>query len=185
VYKGTAEKASVMLVLSGPFDYSYENDVKMAALKGTIQMRMTARLREKESGAYAPAVALNTTKYPLGRFHLTISFGCLPGSVDHLIAAAMDEIDKIVKDGPAQEDLDKHKEESRRVREVALSKNDQWLGYLSTQLINNEPLNTMDQHRYDEAMSKVTVASIKELAAKCISGENCISLVLMPEKYAK
>ena len=185
VYKGTAERSSVMLVLSGPFEYSYENDVKMAALKGAIQMRMTARLREKESGAYAPAVELNTTKYPIGRFSMTISFGCTPGSADHLIAAAMDEIEKIVKNGPAQEDIDKHKEESRRVREVALSKNDQWLGYLNTQLINNEPLNTMDQSRYDEAMSKVTVAGIKELAAKCLTGENCISIVLMPEKYAK
>ncbi|MBN9383166.1 MAG: insulinase family protein [Chitinophagaceae bacterium] len=183
VYKGTAERATVMMVLSGPFDYSYENDVKMAALKGILQIRMTARLREQESGVYTPNVDLNTVKLPLGRFHMTISFACTPDNVDRLIAAAMDEVEKVVKNGPAQDDIDKHKEETRRVREIALSTNDQWLGYLNSQLINNEPLTTVDH--YDEAMSKITVKGLKDLAAKYLTGENYISFILIPEKYAK
>jgi zinc protease len=180
VYKGTEQKSTVYMVFSGLFDYSYENDIKMVALKETLEIRMLERLREEESGVYTPSVQVSTSKYPQGRFSLVISFGCAPGNVERLTASALDEVKKAGETGPAQENIEKFKAEETRSRETQLKTNGFWLNYLNGQLISNEPLTQLNDH--DAAMSKVTVSSLKDLAAKYLTGKNYIKLILMPEK---
>ena len=180
VYKGTEQKSTVYMVFSGPFDYSYENDVKMEALKETLEIRMLERLREEESGVYTPSVQVSTSKYPQSRFSMVISFGCAPGNVERLIASALDEVKKAGKNGPSLENINKFKAEDRRSRETELKTNNFWLNYLNGQLINNEPLTQVND--YDDALGKVTVSGLKDIAAKYLNGDNYIRLVLSPEK---
>lgn len=180
VYKGTEQKSTVYMVFSGPFDYSYENDLKMEALKEALEIRMLERLREEESGVYTPSVQVSTSKYPQSRFSMVISFGCAPGNVERLIASALDEVKKTGKNGPSLENINKFKAEDRRSRETGLKTNNFWLNYLNGQLINNEPLTQVND--YDAAIGKVTVTSLKDIAAKYLNGDNYIRLVLSPEK---
>jgi zinc protease len=180
VYKGTEPKATVNLVFSGAFDYSFENKLKMDALKETLEIRLLERLREDESGVYSPSTRISTVKYPEGRFSLTISFGCAPQNVDKLIASALDEINKLKTDGPPQVNVDKYKAEDERTQETALKTNSFWLSYLSSQLQNQEDLQQVNN--YEKTMVKVTPASLKETAVKYLTGENYIRLVLLPEK---
>ncbi|TSJ36420.1 insulinase family protein [Mucilaginibacter corticis] len=179
VYKGTEPKATVNLVFSGPFDYSFDNDLKMDALKETLQIRLIERLREDESGVYSPSVRAGTAKYPEARFSLNVSFGCAPQNVEKLIASALDEINKIRTDGPLPVNLDKFKVENRRGMEVQLKTNGFWLGYISGQLQNKEPLDQVDH--YTESTDKITPANVKAMAGKYLDGKNYIRLVLMPE----
>ncbi|RKR83978.1 zinc protease [Mucilaginibacter gracilis] len=180
VYKGTEQKSTVYMVFSGPFEYSYENEVKMDAWEEILEIRMLERLREDESGVYAPRVEINTSKYPQERFNMVISFGCAPANVESLIASALDEVKKAGKNGPTQENIDKFKAEGQRTREMGLKNNSSWLTYLNGQLINNEPLTQVND--YDAAIGKVTVSSLKDVAAKYLNGDNYIRLMLLPEK---
>jgi zinc protease len=183
VYKGTEPKATVNLVFSGLFDYNFENELKMDALKESIQIRLTERLREDESGVYSPGVRASTGKYPQARFSLNISFGCAPQNVEKLIASALNEIDKIKNEGPLQVNLDKFKVENQRSIELQLKSNGFWLGYISGQLQNKEPLDQVT--RYSEAVNKISTADVKEIAGKYLSGKNFIRLVLMPQTENK
>jgi len=178
VYKGTEPKAQVSLVLSGPFDYSFENKIKMDALKETLQIRMLERLREDESGVYSPRVNISTAKLPQGRFTAAISFGCAPQNADKLIASALDEIEKIKTAGPAQVNIDKFKAEAQRSAETIFKTNDFWLNYLSDQLQNQEPLISMDEHI--RQIKAITPAEVKAVAAKYLNGKNVITLELLP-----
>jgi zinc protease len=180
VYKGTEPKSTVNLVFSGPFDFSFENKLKMDALKETIEIRLLERLREDESGVYSPGTRVNIVKYPEARFSLTISFGCAPQNADKLIASTLDEINKLKSDGPPQVNIDKFKAEDQRTRETALKTNGFWLSYLSGQLQNQEDLQQLNY--YEKTIVKVTPASLKETAVKYLTGENYIRLVLLPEK---
>jgi len=179
VYKGTEPKATVSLVFSGPFDYSFANDLKLDALKETIQIRLIERLREDESGVYSPSVRASAVKYPEARYNLTISFGCAPQNVEKLIASALDEINKIRTDGPLPVNLDKFKVENQRSIEVQLKTNGFWLGYISGQLQNKEALDQVNY--YTDTANKITTADVKAMAGKYLSGKNYIRLVLMPE----
>ncbi|WP_295801638.1 insulinase family protein [Mucilaginibacter sp.] len=180
VYKGTEPKATVNLVFSGAFDYSFENKLKMDALKETLQIRMLERLHEDKSGVYSPGVRMSTVKLPQGRFSTTITFGYAPQNVDKLIASALDEVEKIKTAGPPQVNVDKFRAESQRTIETSLKTNGFWLGYLSSQLQNQEKLNQIDD--YTKQLNLITPADVKAMANKYLTGKNYIKLVLLPEK---
>jgi len=183
VYKGSEPKSTVLLVYSGTFDYSAANKVKLDALKETLEIRLLERLREDESGVYSPGVYASASKYPEGRFSFMIQFGCAPQNVDKLIASTLDEIGKLKTRGPVQENIDKWRSEEKALNETLLKTNSFWLGYLTDQLKNKEDLNQVND--YNVLLNKVTPVELKEMAAKCLSGDNYIRLVLLPETVKK
>ncbi|SEN10611.1 zinc protease [bacterium A37T11] len=179
VYKGTEDKSTVLLVLSGKYDYGYEENLKMDALKECLEIRLLERLREEESGVYSPSAQVSVSKYPDSRFSLVISFGCAPANVEKLIASALDEVKKLGTTGPALENINKYKAEEKVGRETALKTNGYWLNYLVGNMLEHESLDQVFQ--FDAAMDKVTVDSLKATAAKYFTGQNVVRLVLLPE----
>ncbi len=179
VYKGSEPKATVYLVYTGKYDYSPENDVKMDALKEALEIRLLQRLREDESGVYSPGVQESTTKLPQQRYSFLIHFGCAPQNVEKLIASTLDEINKLKKDGPLQENVDKWRAEDKTSFEPQLKTNGFWLGYIDGQLQNSENIDQVNN--YDEMLDEVTPAGLKDMAVKYLNGDNFIRLVLLPE----
>jgi zinc protease len=183
VYKGSEPKSTVLLVYSGTIDYSPENKVRLDALKETLEIRLLQRLREDESGVYAPGVFINTSKYPQSRYSFIIQFGCAPQNVDKLIASTLAEINKLKTGGPLPENLDKWRAETKTSREPVLKTNGFWLGYLNAILQNQVDLSEIDQ--YNGLLDKVTVKDIQETANSLLDGSNYIQLVLLPETNTK
>ncbi|MBB6498749.1 M16 family metallopeptidase [Pedobacter cryoconitis] len=180
VYSGAVQKASVILVYSGDFNYNFENTMKMNAVADALNISMNERLRNQERGTYTPNVRLSLTKYLKQRFSLTISFDCAPQNVGKLIASAQDEVNKMKIAGPSPENLQKFKAARKVGLETGSTNNDFWLDYLLGQEMNKESLTEFFD--YDAALNKVTVKSVQEAAASFIQDKNCIRLVLMPEK---
>lgn len=183
IYKGTAQKATVNLMFTGPFTYSREANMQMAALKEVLQIRILERLREEESGVYSPQVSNSASKYPSALYQYNIVFGCAPENVDRLVASALDEIEKLKKEGASQVNIDKWKAEYARTIETSLQTNNYWLSLISSQLQNNIEFVPLDS--YKGRMEKVNPQSVKEAANQYLSGKNYIRLVLLPEKEGK
>lgn len=180
VRKGIEDKATVKLVFHGEYDYSLDNNLQMNALKEILQIKIQERLREKESGVYSPGVSLSNGKLPEPYYAFTISFNCAAANVEKLIAATLDEVEKIKKEGAEADDVEKFKAETKRSLEVSLRQNDFWLNYLAAKFRNNEdPTTVLQQSEY---MKKVTPASVKAAAGRYLSGENYFRAVLVPEK---
>lgn len=180
VYKGIGDKATVQLVFSGDYDYNEQNNVQMDGLEAIIQLKLIDRLRQEESGVYSPGVRASYVKIPSGRYSFTIAFTCAPANVDKLIAATLDEINKIRQNGAQQTDIQKFISENVRSTEVQLRQNVFWAGYLASGSQNQE-----DPHRiinYIKNINTVTVQSTKDAANKYLSGNNFIKFILLPEK---
>ncbi|MFM6977057.1 MAG: M16 family metallopeptidase [Sphingobacteriaceae bacterium] len=180
VYKGTEPKATVRLVFTGDYNYTPDNNNLLEALGEVLQIKLIERLREDEGGVYSPGAFFNYGKYPTGRYSFTIAFGCGPENVEKLIAASLDEINKIKKNGALAVDLEKFMAEERRSTEVQLKENSFWLSYLVGQYQNNEDQKMILS--YLEALKKVTPEALKAAANQYLSGANYIRLVLEPEK---
>lgn len=180
VYKGIEPKAAVRLNFNGNYNYNALNNMTMDALGEILQIRLTERLREDESGVYSPSVSVGYHKIPSQRYSFTISFGCAPQNVDKLIASALDEVNKLKTDGPLAVNLEKFKAESRGVHETKLRKIDFWSQYLKEQISNNEDL--YEVNTYDASMQKITIESVKACADKYLGFDNFIKLILLPEK---
>src|SRR5690606_29080597 len=107
VFKGLEDKASVSLVYHGNYNYSDKENLQLDALKAILDIKITERLREKESGVYSPRVSLNYVKNPKNAYKISISFSCAPANVEKLIAAAIDEVSKLKKEGASLDDIQK------------------------------------------------------------------------------
>jgi zinc protease len=148
-------------------------------MKETLEIRLLQRLREDESGVYSPGVQESTVKLPQQRYSFLVHFGCAPQNVEKLIASTLDEISKLEKDGPLQENVDKWRAEDKTSFEPQLKTNGFWLGYINGQLQTNEPLEQISG--YNALVDQVNPEGIKEMAKKYLNGDNYIKLVLMPE----
>ncbi len=180
VNKGIADKSSVQLIFSGDYDYSADNNLQLDALNEVLNIKLIERLREKESGVYSPGVRASYTKLPNKRYSIAIYFGCAPANVDKLIAATMEEIAKIKQNGPEVVDIQKFAAEETRSTEVQLKENGFWQGHLTSTAQNQE--NPDAVLHYISDLKTITVQSVKDIANKCLSGENLIKLILLPEK---
>lgn len=180
VYKGTEDKATVRLFLTGDYAYNEKNNNELDALAEVLQIRLIERLREEESGVYSPNVSAQYAKYPAERFGLVVSFGCAPANVDRLVASTIDEIKKLREQGPGQVNLEKYKAEEGRSIELAMKQNPFWLNALSDAYENNEDPEKIN--RLEQGLKGVTTKGVQEIAKKYISGDNIIKLVLLPEK---
>lgn len=179
VYKGKEPKATVRLVFSGDYTYSQDNNIQLDGLKEVLNIKLIERLRELEGGVYSPSVRNNYGKYPVGRYSITISFGCAPENVDKLIAATLDEIKKMQANGVAIGDVQKFIAEDKRSTELQLKDNGFWLNYLSSCYENDEdPKNVLS---YQELLNGVTPQTVKNSARTYLNGENFITLILLPE----
>lgn len=180
VYKGIGDKATVQLVFSGSYDYNELNNVQMDALEAVIQLKLIDRLRQEESGVYSPGARASYVKIPDGRYTFTIYFTCAPANVDKLIAATLDEINKIKQNGAQQTDIEKFTSEDMRSTEVQIRQNVFWAGYLAsgsqTQANPHRILN------YVKDLKTITIQSTKDAANKYLSGDNLIKFILLPEK---
>jgi len=183
VYKGIDDKATVQLIFNGAYDYNEANNIQLDALEEVMNIKLTERLREQESGVYSPGVRATYSKLPTGRYSVSIYFTCSPANVDKLIAATMDEISKLKLSGALPADIQKFAAEEARSTQVQLKENIFWAGYLSAAAQNNLDPDAILKHV--SMLDQVTVQSTKETASKYLNTSNLIKLILMPEKDKK
>nr|WP_294948480.1 M16 family metallopeptidase [uncultured Mucilaginibacter sp.] len=180
IYKGLDDKATVQMVFSGAYEYKESNNIQLDALEEVMNIKLTERLREQESGVYAPGVRISYSKIPSGRYSVSIYFTCSSANVDKLIAATMDEISKLKLNGATPADIQKFIAEEARSTQVQLKENVFWAGYLGGASQNGE--NPDDILSHVSHLENITVQSTKETAAKYLNTSNLVKLILMPEK---
>jgi zinc protease len=180
VYKGLEDKATVSLVYHGNYNYSDQENLQLDALKAILDIKITERLREKESGVYSPGVGVDYDNEPKSNYQMGIYFSCASANVDKLIAAAEDEVAKLKSDGATAEDIQKFKAEEKRQLELQIRENNFWLNYLQDAYANGK--NPSDILTYEKTLDQVTVSSTKNAANQYLKSTDFIKLILLPEK---
>lgn len=180
VHKGKEEKATVRLVATGKYEPDPKTNLQLNALQEILKIKLTERLRMKESGIYAVNVALSHSRIPRPRFSMNISFGCAPENVDKLVAATKEEIAQMLSEGPTETEVEKYKAEAKRGIELGLKSNGYWHNYLHSTyqygLDPDEILHTGDR------LEQISATSLQNTARKYLTMENLIQFVLLPEK---
>jgi zinc protease len=181
VNKGMADKATVQLVFSGTYDFNDVNNIQIDALEEILNIKLTERLREQESGSYAPGVRASYVKIPNSRYTITIYFSCAEANVDKLIVATLEEITKLKQNGALPADIEKFVAEEARSTQSQLKENVFWAGYLAGTAQNGQ--NPDDILSHVKNLEQITVQSTKDAANKYLnSNSNFIKLILLPEK---
>ncbi|MCK7591786.1 insulinase family protein [Subsaxibacter sp. CAU 1640] len=176
---GKDEKSMVRITFHGPTEYNEKEDHELKSLGEVLSIKLIEKLREEEGGVYGAGASGNINKMPYGWYTFTISFPCGPENVEKLKAAALAEVDKLVKEGPTEKDLAKVKESQILDYKEDLKENRFWLSTLK-----NADYQDMDATKvfdFEKNVNSMTVEGLQKVAKKYLTNGYIVGIQL-PEK---
>ncbi|WP_417356704.1 M16 family metallopeptidase [Flavobacterium sp.] len=179
VNKGTDPKSNVTIMYYGDVKYDPEEAMALNALGKILTIKLLEELREKESGVYGINAGGSMDKFPVENFRFNITFPCGPENAEKLTEMALQEVQKIVDNGPEEKDLIKYKEGELLDYKESIKQNRFWLGYLTSQWTDNtspERIFTLE-----ERIKTVTAKQVQKVAKKYLTKDKVIGM-LMPEE---
>ncbi len=138
-------------------------------LGGNASSRLLNRIRQKEGLSYGVSSSLTASPHePAGTFG--VGGICAPENVEKALACAREELDKFLKDGITQEELDDARKGYLEDLKVGLSNDGQLVGILSRNLFLDRTMKFTEQR----------VAAIKALTPEAVAA--AARRYLVPEK---
>lgn len=180
INKGTDPKSQVQIRYTGEFDGDRYDAYLLSSLGEVLSIKLIEILREEKGGVYGVGANGYTERVPYKSYGFNISFPCGPENVDQLIEATFDEIKKVIKNGPTEEDVAKVKEQQKRSREENLESNRYWLGQVRAYVTNGRDFETF--YDYEKNIEKLNAKDLKKIAKKYLNTDDYIQIVLMPEE---
>ena len=174
------EKGTVQILIRKELAYSPVSNIELDVLKAILQLRYTEEVREKEGGTYGVGVGSSSNQYPYERKTLQISFDTDPEKADHLKTIIFREIDKIIADGPTQEDLDKVILNLKKDRAQAKEHNNYWMNALYNKYYHG--FNPDAEENFDAILDGLTTAQIQKFAKTFYTDADMVDVVFIPKK---
>jgi zinc protease len=179
VNKGKDPKSSVIIMYYGDAAYSPKEAFAMQALGEVLTIKLIEQLRENESGVYGISARGSMSKVPNGAYNFSISFPCGPENADKLVISALNELQKIIDNGPEAKDVIKFKEAELLDNKKDLKENKYWLSNFSKSYVNG--ISPDEVLKNEEKINAITAKDIQEVAKKYLTKDKVIGM-LMPEK---
>ena len=178
VNKGTDPKSNVTIMFYGEAKYSPKEALALEALGEVLTIKLVEQLRESESGVYGVSARGGMNKVPYGSFSFNIGFPCGPDNAEKLTASALNELQKIIANGPEEKDVAKYKEGELADYRKDSKENRFWLtNFTRSFLYGSNPENAL---KYEAEVNAITAKDIQEVAKKYLTKDKVIGM-LMPE----
>jgi zinc protease len=183
IVAGTEPKSFVSLTMNAPDKWSRDATRDAKILSMVLRIRLREVLREDMGGVYGVQVGASVSREPTQRRNFYIFFGCDPDNIEKLRAAAFAEVEKIAKDGPDDEKLDKVREQLRREHETDLKENRWWMSQLHEDYYFGDKFE--DTSNADAAIARVTKANVQAAAKHFFTPNNYVLGVMKPTTTSK
>ena len=180
VNKGQEPKSTTVITF---FSDTGLNELEMHRLRaatGILERHLRDQLREELGGTYSVGVDYSNT-LPQGGYGTTdVQFGSAPDRAESLVSTVMTEIERMRREGPTADDVQKVKETEKEGLETSYKQNGFWLGALQTaQMLGWNPVSIA--HR-TERTDALTTENIHEAFRKYFPADRYTVMTLMPEK---
>jgi zinc protease len=178
VPRNSEPQSSVAMVWKGDFQWSDKDRFGFSMIMSVLSIRCRESMREDQGGVYGVSVSGSASKFPKAQYTIQSTWGCNPENIGKLSATLLSEMEKIKKDGPSEEDLNKVKETMIRERETKIKENGYWLSVLQNHYQLGDKLRTIED--YKAIVNSITIADIKETANKYLNTTNYVQAELTP-----
>jgi zinc protease len=171
-------KSSCFVAYQNEAEYNLSNIIMVKAIEHVLGLRYTETIREKEGGTYGVSAGARLQKTPINQVLVNMYFDTDPEKADHLVGIIHSEFQKVIKDGPTEEDLNKAREYFLKSRSENLRENRFW-----SSAIRDYYSNGIDQiSEYEELVRKLTPKDVQKAAKKLFKKANMIEVIMSPEK---
>ena len=176
--------ATIMFLFSGKCKYDLRNNITLSFLEQALDMVYTAEIREKEGGTYGVSCNGSLSQYPKEELTLQIVFQTDPDPVKKakLANIVTEQLQKMAKEGPSEEHMQKIKEYMLKNYKDAQKENSYWLSNLNAYFYSG-----IDSTKgYEELINNMTAKDVKEFLAKLLKQKNEIQVTMtVPEEDIK
>jgi zinc protease len=180
---GIEPKSRVSLAFTGDAAYSREENRRMRMLMEVMNIRIVDNLRQKLSLIYSGGMSGAIDRVPYASYRINVNLPCGPENVDKVVSALFAEIEKIKKEGPTKEEIDKVKKNWIEEYRIAMRTNSKWLASLQdAALFGTDPAAFLSD---EEGIDAITPEEIKAAANRYFNTGNYVQAVLYPEKQTK
>jgi zinc protease len=177
--KGTDPKSNVRIMYYGDAVYNQKESLALIALGEILTIKLNEQLREIESGVYGINASGLMIKVPNGSYSFTISFPCGSNNAEKLTESALNELQKVIANGPEAKDLAKFQESELLEYKKKSKENDFWRANFSRSFFNGT--SPEDILKSEEKITALTAKEIQDVAKKYLTKDKVIG-ILMPEK---
>jgi zinc protease len=180
VNKGQEPKAQTVMSFFADTNLDELEMHRLRAATAILERHLRDQLREELGGTYSVGVDYTNTLPQPGYGTTTIQFGSAPDRADSLVATVMTELDRMRREGPSADDVQKVKETEKEGLETSFKQNGFWLGALQTaQMLGWDPVSII--HR-TERTDTLTAENIHEAFRKYFPADRYTTATLLPEK---
>lgn len=173
--------ATIMFLYSGACKYDLRNNLVLSVLNQALDMVFTEEIREKEGGTYGVSCDGSLSIYPKSELTLQIVFQTDPAKIDKLSDIVVAQLEKMAKDGPSAEHMQKIKEYMLKKYKDAQKENGYWLGnidgYFYTGIDNTK--------NYEQIVNSITAKEVEDFMAQLLKQKNKIQVVMTVPEEAK
>jgi len=153
---------------------------RVSAASDVLEIALRDILREELGQTYTVSVDLSEPLPQRGAGHVAVSFGAAPENIGKMSDRVLEEVQKMQKDGPSADLLNRAKESARRNYETALKQNPYWLGRLQTEhLFDQNP--ALMLHRA-ERIDALTAQGVQDAFRKYFPIDRHTVVTLVPAK---
>lgn len=173
-------QSTVTIGYTGMMPMNVYNQMMMEYLEGVLRLVYTEKMREQEGGTYGVGVSGTIYNFPKGYFIFQLGFDTNPAMKEKLMGIAYQEIDRVLREGPEERDVQKVKENlisSHRQLFTASQNAEYWIG--KAWMLDLYGLDT--RINYEELAKEVTSASIRAFAQQVLESGNRIEVVMDPK----
>jgi zinc protease len=182
VNKGQEPKAQTVITFFADTNLDELEMHRVRAATAILERHLRDQLREELGGTYSVGVDYSNTLPQPGYGTTSVQFGSAPDRTDSLVATVMSELDKMRRDGPSADDVQKVKETEKEGLETSFKQNGFWLGALQTaQMLGWDPVSII--HR-TERTDTLTAENIHEAFRKYFPPDRYTIATLLPESMS-
>jgi zinc protease len=179
VRKGKEPRAQTVMTFFADTGLDELEMHRVNAATDVIEMKLRDILREEMGGTYGVGVGFSTTQPQPGYGTTSVQFGSAPENVDKMVSSVLAELERLRKDGPSADDVQKVKETEKRDLETAMRQNGYWLNSLQTvHLYGWDPLRIL---RRPERTESLSVENIHAAITKYFPLDRYTVVTLLPE----
>lgn len=179
INKGTDPKSIVVITYYGDAVYSPKEALAFQALGEILTIKLTEQLRENESGVYGVNASGRMNKIPNGSYNFSISFPCGSDNAEKLTVSALNELQKIITNGPEAKDVAKFKETELLDFKKGSKENEFWMTNFTKSFVNGNA--SGDILKFEEKINALSAKEIQEVAKKYLTKDKVVG-ILVPEK---
>ncbi|MCU4177656.1 M16 family metallopeptidase [Carboxylicivirga sp. N1Y90] len=175
----TEPKATVKIYYDNEIDYTPENRIAFSFIKSILTLRYTEEIREKEGGTYGVGVGAGLGHYPTAEGTVSIGFDCDPERSGDLIPLVYREIEKLMKEGASDEDIEKTRSNLLKGRVESKENNGYWMSMIKSYYIHG--VNNNLPENYEQIVENMDSKQIQKIAKQFFESADKMELIFVPK----